>query len=305
MLVFVASDKGGTGRSVTSCNIAYRSSLKGRAACYLDFDFGSPTAGSIFNIKHAMSGVTKDGLHSYLRGECGAPERIDIWGESDRPSLRIRPPGAANLTLIPGNEGGSEFASDPNISKRCAELFQKLNGQYEITFVDLSAGRSYATDIVLAATATPIVKKIPTRWLVFHRWTRQHVRAAATLVNGKGGILDRGEDCGHDRKDLEGSLRFIRTAVIDPRTKDLIGLRPSQVSFLQECDGDLVELSSRLRVGRTRLLGSVPLEPLLQWREQLISDNDVYDSKIANRETLTAFQDLAGALVDESAWGVV
>ena len=48
MLVFATSDKGGTGRSVTSCNIAYRLSLQGNDVVYLDFDFGSPTAGAIF-----------------------------------------------------------------------------------------------------------------------------------------------------------------------------------------------------------------------------------------------------------------
>jgi hypothetical protein len=305
MLVFVASDKGGTGRSVTSCNIAYRSALKGRAACYLDFDFGSPTAGSIFNIKNAVSGVTRNGLHSYLQGECGTAERIDVWGEATRPSLRSRPPGAANLALYPGTEGGSEFAADANVFRRCADLFQQLDEQFEVTFVDLSAGRSYATDIALAATAAANVKKIAARWLIFHRWTRQHVRAAAALVNGRGGILDRAVEFGHERAEMEGSLRFVRTAVINPNAKDLAGLRASQIAYLHECDKELVEQSVRLRIGRTRLLGSVPLEPLLQWREQLISDNDLYDSKIANRETVAAFEDLAEALVDDANWGVV
>lgn len=306
MLVFVASDKGGTGRSVTSCNMAYRSALKGRATCYLDFDFGSPTAGSVFNIPDVPNGTTSGkGLHSYLLGKVGTAEQLDIWDSSDRPALRERPPAAANLVLLPGDAGGGEFRSSPDIYRRCGDLFQKLDEQFEVIFVDLSAGRSYATEIVLAATAEPNVQRIDTRWLVFHRWTRQHVRAAASLVHGTDGILSIAENNGHKKTDIEGVLRFVRTAVINANTGDLNGLRPAQVAFLRECDGELLDLSMQLKVGRTRRLGSVPLEPLLQWREQLISDNDVYDSKIANMATVTAFEKLADDLFVETVWGVV
>src|SRR5262245_23781919 len=112
MLVFATSDKGGTGRSVTSCNIVYRRALLGSDVCYLDFDFGSPTAGAIFNVYSVMQGTNKGGLHSYLRGETIQPHRLDVWAESDRPSLRGRLPGAGRLVLMPGDEGGGEFAHE-------------------------------------------------------------------------------------------------------------------------------------------------------------------------------------------------
>jgi hypothetical protein len=305
VLVFVSSDKGGTGRSVTSSNIAYRSALKGRAACYLDFDFGSPTAGSIFDIAYALNGTKNGGLHSYLDGRNAVPQSIDVWAESDRPSLHMRPAGAGHLALMPGDLGGSEFPGTPDIYERCAHLFQLLEEQYELSVIDLSAGRSYATQIALAATATANLQKIKTRWLVFHRWTRQHVLAAASLVYDKEGIIATGKDHGHDPEELAGSLRFVRTAVINPSSDELGGLRPAQIAFLRECDSDLIELASRRNVGRSRLLGSVPLDPLLQWREQLISDNDVYDRKIANQATIQAFDRLAEDLIGDSAWGVV
>jgi len=50
------------------------------------------------------------------------------------------------------------------------------------------------------------------------------------------------------------------------------------------------------------MLGMVPLDPVLQWREQLISDNDIYARQIANRETVDAFETLAKRLVDDTAW---
>jgi hypothetical protein len=302
VLVFVTSDKGGTGRSVTSSNLVYRSALQSGAACYLDFDFGSPTAGAIFNITDAANGTKNGGLHSFLQGKCAAAERLDAWAVSERHALRNRPPGAGPLVLIPGDYGGSEFPNTPEINKRCGELFRVLDEQFDLTVVDLSAGRSYATDMALAATAMPNVRKIKTRWLVFHRWTRQHVLAAASLVYDKEGILETGRRHGHDTDELASSLRFVRTAVINPSAKELSGLRPAQIAFLRECDRDLVELASRRNVGRTRLLGSVPLDPLLQWREQLISDSDVWDRRIANAATVAAFEKLAKDLSDDAAW---
>lgn len=302
MLIFAASDKGGTGRSVTSSNVLYRSALQGSDVCYLDFDFGSPTAGAIFNLDSVVHGTTRGGLHEYLDGALVEPHRIEVWTESDRPSLRNRPPGAGRLVLLPGTEGGGEFPTGRELVERCARLFLRLEEEFDLTLVDLSAGRSYATDIVLAATALPLMKSVRSRWLVFHRWTRQHVLAASGLVHGREGILDAGARHGHDREDLLNRLRFVRTAVVDPDSPELEGLRPAQVAWLRECNQDLLELASNSRVGRTMLIGSVPLDPVLQWREQLISDNDVYARKIANLETVEAFSALAKVIVDDAAW---
>jgi len=302
MLIFATSDKGGTGRSVTSSNIVYRSALQGSDVCYLDFDFGSPTSGAIFNIPGVLQGTTQGGLHSYLHGIVSDPQKIEVWQQSDRSSLRNRPPGAGRLVLIPGDSGGGEFPTTREIIQRCTRLFLHLEEEFDLCLIDLSAGRSYATEMVLAATATEELRSIRTRWLVFHRWTRQHVLAAAGLVYGERGILDTGVRHGHNRDELANSLRFIRTAVVNPDSPELEGLRPAQVAWLRDVDRDLAELASSHKVGRTLLLGSIPLDPVLQWREQLISDNDVWSRRIANRETLEQFDSLAKKIIDDSAW---
>ncbi|MEJ3745404.1 SCO2523 family variant P-loop protein [Actinomycetes bacterium KLBMP 9797] len=302
MLVFATSDKGGTGRSVTSSNVAYRRSLQGSDVCYLDFDFGSPTAGTIFHVDAAARGTTKGGLHSYLQGRVSAPVDLDVWTESDRPSLRHRPPGAGRLVLLPGDSGGGEFAVNEDVVRRCVRLLRDLDAEFEICLLDLSAGRSYATEMVLAATAQPEMRAVKARWLVFHRWTRQHLIAASGLVYGERGILEAGRVWGHDPQELLGSIGFVRTAVVEPDSDELAGLSPSQVAWLRDCNRDLRLLASERRVGRTARLGSVPLDPVLQWREQLISDNDVYARQIANLKTIDAFESLAKRLTEDAAW---
>ena len=302
MLVFATSDKGGTGRSVTSSNVVYRRAIQGGDVCYLDFDFGSPTAGAIFNIAAVIRGTLNGGLHSYLQGELSEPERLDVWSESDRVGLRDRPAGAGRLVLLPGDAGRGEFPSNRDMVQRCVSLFLRLEEEFELCLVDLSAGRSYATAMVLAATAEPELRSVTTRWLVFHRWTRQHIIAANGLVYGDRGILDIGVDRGHDRRALNDSIRFVRTAVVDPNSAELAGLRPAQVAWLRETNRDLQELAGQRKLGRTSMLGLVPLDPVLQWREQLISDDDTYASQIANRETVDAFETLAKRLVGDTAW---
>jgi hypothetical protein len=302
MLIFATSDKGGTGRSVTSCNIAYRKALQGADICYMDFDFGSPTAGVVFNISSVIRGDVTGGLHSYLRGSVPEPMRIDAWSESDRDSLRRRPPGAGKLILVPGDSGGGEFPTDPEMVHRCARLLLRMDEEFELTIVDLSAGRSYATEIALAATAEPAMHGVTARWLVFHRWTRQHILATNGLVYGKRGLLEIGSRFGHDNEELARSIRFVRTAVVDPNSPELAGLRPTQVAWLEKTHHELQELASQNRVGRTATLGDVPLDPVLQWREQLISDNDVWSRKVANEETVEAFDRLAKLLTDDAAW---
>jgi hypothetical protein len=302
VLVFATSDKGGTGRSVTSSNVVYRRAVQGSNVCYLDFDFGSPTVGAIFSVAKAISGTPEGGLHSYLRGRRNEPEQLDVWSESDRTGFRDRPLGAGRLVLFPGDTGGGEFSSNREVVQRCVRLFLRLEEEFELCLVDLSAGRSSAIEMVLAATAEPELRPMTTRWLVFHRWTRQHIIAAHGLVYGDRGILDIGVDRGHDRDALNDSIRFVRTAVVDPNSAELAGLRPAQVAWLRDAHRELQELAGRYRLGRTTMLGSVPLDPVLQWREQLISDDDTYASQIANRATVEAFELLAQKLVDDSAW---
>jgi hypothetical protein len=302
MLIFAASDKGGTGRSVTSTNILYRRALQGADVCYLDFDFGSPTAGMIFQVDAVGRGTHDGGLHAYLQGRTMIPHRVDVWAESDRPGLRSKPPNAGRLVFYPGDEGGGEFAARSETVKRCADLFLRLDEEFDCCLFDLSAGRSYATEIVLAATALPELRSVPARWVVFHRWTRQHIIAASGLVYGERGIIATGTGMGHDPQRLREAIRFVRTAVVDPDAADLAALRAAQVAWLRDCNDDLKNLAAQHNVGRTVLLGSVPLDPVLQWREQLISDNDVWGRRIANSQTVAAFDLLAERLVDDAAW---
>jgi hypothetical protein len=241
-------------------------------------------------------------MHSFLQGTIGQPYRVDVWAESESETLRTQPPGAGRLVLYPGDRGGADFSIDKTLIERCANLFLELDEQYELCLIDISSGRSYAAEIALAATASPLLTGVVARWLVFHKWTRQHIISAADLVGGERGILRVGESYGHNREDLIRALRFVRTALLAPDSPDLAGLRAAQVAWLQDAHSELQRLASKLGIGRTNVLGIVPHEPVLQWREQLISDDDVALTTVANQATVDAFDTLAQRLVDDDVW---
>jgi len=302
VIVFAASDKGGTGRSVTSANLAYQRALAGDHVAYVDFDFGSPTAPAVFDVPDILRGTGEGGLHSYLEGTAPEPARVDVWRRTEHPVLRRNTIGAGRLVLLPGDVSGGEFVTDEDSVQRCVNLFLRLHGEFDLILVDLSAGRSYAMDMVLEATARPELRNVPHRWVVFHRWTRQHVIAAAGLVYAARGLLEGGAELGHDKDALRAVIRFVRAAVPDPESALWSQVSATQSAWMRACDRDLKQMSSTLGIGYTQVLGSVPLEPVLQWREQLITDEDVLDSQIANRETWEALSELANRLTDDKYW---
>jgi hypothetical protein len=307
LLVFATSDKGGTGRSVTSSNVMYRRALLGDDVCYLDFDFGSPTAGAIFGIDFCARGLPKQdgvgGLHDYLQSRTSEAASIDVWSKSERQEMRDKPLDAGRLVLLPGDESGGEFPSSREVVQRCVRLFVRLQEEFDVCLVDLSAGRSQAIEIVLAATADKQIRNssIVTRLLVFHRWTRQHILAAQGLVEGARGLLETGAALKHPPRELRSSVRFVRTAVVSSELQRQ-GNRAAQIAWLKECDRQLKELAGRLKLGPNVVLGQTPLDPMLQWREQLITDDDVWGRHVANSETAKAFQDLALDLDNPTRW---
>ncbi|MBW8487681.1 SCO2523 family variant P-loop protein [Actinomadura parmotrematis] len=302
MLVIATSDKGGTGRSVTACNVAYRRALRGHDTCYLDFDFGSPTSGAIFGIAGIDHGVASGGLHRYLQGDVAEPERVDVWAASSRRSLRARPAATGRLVLFPGDLGGGEFTMDTDVLHRCVKLLVRLDEEFDHVIVDLSAGRSHAAEMLLTATADPeLARRMEARWLVFHRWTRQHITAAAGLVHGKSGLVQFAAEHGHRKGSLLEAIRFVRTAVISPDDAAARGLQATQQTWLRRVNSDLNDRAIQLGLGRSFVISSIPLDPVLQWREQILTDADVYDN-LANAGTVEAFSRLAEDIESGETW---
>ncbi|MGW6425610.1 SCO2523 family variant P-loop protein [Nocardia sp. NPDC055053] len=303
MIVFAAAGLGGAGRSVTSCNLAYRLALRGITTAYLDFDFGSPTAGAIFDIPAIEHGAPHGtGLHSYLSGHNSEPSRVDVRTSTDRDALRSRRSRGGKLVLIPGDDGGGELiaGSSPMAVSRCRELLLALDTEFKVVIVDLSAGRSVAARLALEATSPRQMQGKMVGWLVFHRWTRQHLLATHSVVYGASGLLQTGVALGYGHESLLGRVRFVRTAVPNLHQDGLQGGGASAAWMFRQHE-TLRSLAARRGLGTAGLLGETPVEPVLTVREQIVLDSDV-EAGIANRSTVAAFVELARRLVDQATW---
>jgi hypothetical protein len=147
------------------------------------------------------------------------------------------------------------------------------------------------------------MRGVEARWLVFHRWTRQHVTAASGLAFGAHGILRGGAAKGHDEAVLREAIRFVRAAVPGPASPLWAHASPAQSTWMQKRDEQLRRLASEHGIGDSVVLGTVPLEPILHWREQLITEDDVLSTQIAGKETLEELEEIARRLTDDTYWG--
>ena len=146
--------------------------------------------------------------------------------------------------------------------------------------------------------------EVDARWLVFHRWTRQHIIAADGLVFGAHGILAGGDARGHDRERAarRDPVRADRRS--RPRSAELAGLRADAGRRgCATCNTELQRLAASTASAGRKCSGAVPLDPVLQWREQLITDSDMLDRQIANRATVDAIERSPSGSRTTSAWG--
>ena len=100
----------------------------------------------------------------------------------------------------------------------------------------------------------------PVRWLVFHRWTTEHVIAASGLLFAENGIVSCAVDAGFTRPDFEKLIRTVRTAVPDATA---FGTEPAaeQEMWLRRSDDILKDLAKTRRLGLDLLVGMTPMEP--------------------------------------------
>lgn len=275
--VFVAlSHKGGTGRSVTIANVAYRLARSGQNVCCLDLDLASPTFGSVLGLAELETGAER-GVHDVLRGDVEAQRATEllhnVWANK-----RISAGGyAGQFKLLPGNRDAYEGLEWNGANLRnLRDLLVTLRTSFDYILADLRSGVS----LVAGAFDQPEFADIVAGWIILHRWTPQHLAGTSDLLE----TLQA-----QDREIL-----LVRTAQVDPASYP-----PKQQGVFLKVDAELERRYRDLVRATTgaRAIGVVPLEPLLQWREQIITDDDVAKG-LASKGIVESFDSIARALMD-------
>lgn len=275
------SHKGGTGRTVTSSNVAYHLALDGINTCCVDLDLTSPTLGAVLGLTGLERGAPH-GTHDFLFSDDAlrlSPDQarhevISVWERRELKPLAASRHGA--FDILPGKDTPLEVESNiEDLAKHLAGLFHFLETDYDIVFADLRSGLGAVTAAMLLANRSFALNI--DAWLVFYRWTPQHLHGAADLCKRL-----------HD-----GGARVltVRTAYQDPYE---LSSSNHQKWFIDR-NNDLTKLYNGLFAGRVDRIADIPFEPILQWDERILSISDKLASETTTRER---YADLAQFLKD-------
>ena len=276
------SHKGGTGRTVSTANLAYQLARRGKDVCILDLDLASPTLGAVVGFEDIATGADI-GIHHILQGH-RQPEQVaelerDVWDSLDI-NDHYRPLTHGKFKLVPGTRSGGDIAMDGenrDAPKYLSRVLTELRSRYEYVFCDLRSGFS---DVARAFLWERIASQLDS-WLLFYRWTHQHLHGVEDLAS----VLS---------KSTSTSTRFlsIRTAVVK------IDSVPSESrTWIAQRNDDLRERSKRLQDCTNpplKNIGVIPLDLVLQWSEGILTTDHV--EVVGNADTLNAFGKLAATL---------
>ena len=288
----LTSHKGGTGRSTATANIAYRIAKDGVDVCCVDLDLDSPTLGSIFGWADGAVGADR-GVHNVLVDDASprnsgldpisrvpasaaASLLTDCWGIlEDRLNITVDPGKSGKLQLLPGSRKlqGYALLGPEQMREALKELLESLASHFSIVLDDVRSGLSEITGHLMHAGDTS--GKLDA-WLVFLRWTPQHILGANDLYS----VL----------RDGDQNVELIRTAV--PSVNNLPGKRDK--AWYRDQDIDLEKLMAA-RLPTEHRAFTIPHEPMLQWQERVITDSDASFNRAAT-ETIDGYQRVADFL---------
>lgn len=271
------SHKGGAGRSTASANIAYQAANAGHSVCLVDLDLDSATLGSVLGLSKQTVGA-RLGIQTLLAQDApaGVPLEevlIDLNRAEFKERLTFSGSNHGAFYLLPGNSQQRELVDEVSMVPILDDVLRRLSSQFDLVLIDVRAGKSGVVRAILeVGVGLPHFQ-----WLLFYRWTHQHLAAAHDMVHTLR-ETDRG-------RSLE--IVPIATARI---ARESVG---DHLWFQQQYD-DL-----RVREDReiARLVGrdpfAIPFDRVFQWKEQILLPS----RREASPATVTAFRELASALV--------
>lgn len=294
-VVIGASFKGGSGRTTTMANVAFRLALAPlNKVCMVDLDLAAPTLGSVLELDGYESGARIGrGVHSFLpnpqtgnrpreagalledkdllvdvRTNCGSPGvREALQSLGDDPSFRV----------LLGESEWREVASPESLSRPINEILETLATRWPYIFVDVGAG----TDSQLFAL-THYHRPRERKWAVFYRWTPQHVRGTHHLIEQ---LL-----ANHVPRDLIHTVRVARgvpSKRLDGTPADL-----ATAKWVEAQDAQTEEIARELGL-LSYPVTDIPRSEILYWKDGIIASESVPVVTEASRELVDAYRRLA------------
>lgn len=278
------SHKGGTGRTTAAANVAYQMATEAKSVCCVDLDLTSPTFGAVLGLSGYDHGAPI-GTHDFLapladgdpplaaREASNCPPLVDVWdcNPSLGKSLTTRP---GDFKLLPGKndqEDKARVVGPKEQGKRLADMFDVLLANFQVVLADIRSGTSDVVEGMLHAVndhQCPLAS-----WLVFFRWTPQHLIGAEDLCLR---LSDKG-----------APVQTVRTAFT---ARDELLDKPPW--YQRQHDRLTEQMEERLRGFSP--IADIPFEDLLRWQECVLTDDLVVGKRAAaSSSTVDGYRRLA------------
>lgn len=260
----VTSHKGGTGRSTTTANVAYQLACQGESVCIVDLDLASPTFGAILELSGLEAGADL-GIHDLLpRHSRGVNRVIDapippneaaelcvsVADYSSSAAVRMDLQAqSGRFDLLPGKREMNENLAEFDVMGAVLDsILEELVDHYDYVFLDVSSG----TDSALYALAQG---RTDLTWVVFYRWTPQHLAGFARL------ILELRDQMGQE------NILGVRTAFINPTVYQ----GTNGYAWFAEQNRSLEQLARSLLQERDPTVATISRDDTLLWKEGILS----------------------------------
>lgn len=281
------SHKGGTGRSVTLANLAFHLHYQSHNVCIVDLDLASPTMGSVLEIPGLERGQSS-------AGRPGSPKSVhDVLLSRDDPTAAIvdirnksssiigKHNPSKQFSLLPGLAEEGDWPHDASMLEAgLRSLIERLRGSdYHYILLDVRSGVSKTLD-ALNRECSGLIDQV----LVHFRWTPQQLRGVESLLRS-----DCLENFGAEK------IKFIRTAFANPgdEAQEIREFASDLDRKLRREFGSIDFNGQSLDPNKNPVLGTVPVDPQLRWKECVLVEEEGVSSKTYRR-----FQEIAKNIVD-------
>lgn len=274
------SHKGGTGRSVTIANVGYQLAMGGSNVCMVDLDLGSSTLGAVWNVEYTEQRGVEGGIGRLLIEPDPTESEIlgslvNLWSASEF-FKQARGGGGAKLQLLPGTRDLGDMGNEEVLREPLHKILTVLAENYDYVFADVRSGISAVT---LALATGGVFRHLVTGWLVFHRWTPQHLIGANDMVTRLSGW------------NWSDRTYLIRTAYVNPQTS-LENKEKNRDWFMNQ----ETRLLKERKKFSNRTLATIDFSRILQWEERVLTDSFARDANFYPCEEIAQFKDLADKL---------
>ena len=271
------SYKGGSGRTVSSGNVAAALAKHGKRVMVIDMDFEAPGLHNVFDVSESDKYQNTLGIQDYLKGSVALEEVsdemvIDMGSEKEVKggALPIKDGGKLLYLMASPKTTPVAFNSEkPQLYAKMIDLKRYFSEEENLDYIILDSASG-----IREAFSLPM--SISNELMIFFRWTRQHFEGTCKVLS----LWKFHDDLSDGQESIKlPNVHLIASAV--PKSAELDSLENKQLAKeLRKLHEDNKQTLTKSFGPKGKLLFEIPELIELKWQESIIvfdKENNPYD----------------------------